>query len=89
MTDRTREEQYLLDMRMTAARLFSTPDGQKWLTFLRTTTGHKYPLPMVDLPVAEGARRVVCLHDVFLEDTPPEVFLAYCNNNLASGQFFK
>ena len=82
----SQEDQYLLNMREVAQRIFATEDGKRWLEFLESTTGYHDMLPLDHLETAEGCRRVMCLHNTFLKGWNNERFLAFCYEYLAGGK---
>jgi hypothetical protein len=89
MSEYTEEQQRLLNNKEVFERLFSTDDGKEALRILKQFTGYKFPLPLSNLGIAEGARRTVCLIDVLAEDANPKAFLAYCHEQLLNGQFLQ
>jgi hypothetical protein len=85
----TPEEQRLLDAKGLFERLFSTQDGKDAIVFLKQISGYKFPLPLSNLAIAEGARRTVCLIDVLAEAQNPNAFLAYCYEKLVDDKFLQ
>jgi hypothetical protein len=85
----TEGEQRLVNAKVLFERLFSTEDGKDAIEFLKQITGYKFPLPLSNLAVAEGARRTVCLIDVMSEAQNTKAFLAYCYEKLVDGKFLQ
>jgi hypothetical protein len=89
MGEFTGEQQRLLNNKEVFERLFSTDDGKEVLRILKQFTGYKFPLPLSNLGIAEGARRTVCLIDVLAEAQNPNAFLTYCYEQLVDGKFLQ
>ena len=87
MAEYTENEKALLEIKEVFERLFSSKDGETALEFLKQVTGYDIPLPLIDLSVAEGARRTTCLINVFSKPQNPRVFLDYCFTHLVDDKF--
>jgi hypothetical protein len=82
----TAEEQYLLNVRDAAQRLFRSDDGKFIMEFLESTVGWDFPLPDTSLQKANGARGIVCMLKNIQKDVPIDAFLNHCKEYYVGGK---